>query len=69
MKNDYLDKLLSLDSKFQLHDTNSFRNMLLEARSLDPNYAKITIPQLNSEIINGDICKFYVDWLEEVHRQ
>ena len=39
MKNDYLDKLLKMDAKFQLHDTTSFRHMLLEARNSDPQYA------------------------------
>jgi hypothetical protein len=32
MKNDYLDRLLAQDAKFQLHDLTSFRHMLLKAR-------------------------------------
>jgi len=68
MKNDYLDRLLKQDSMYQLNDVTSFRHMLLKARENDPSYAMMPIPQLNSELINGDICKFYVDWLEEVHR-
>jgi hypothetical protein len=69
MKNDYLDRLLSLDTKFQLYDIQSFRHHLLKARASDPNFAKIPIPQLNNELINADISKFYLDWLEDVHRQ
>lgn len=44
MKNDYLDKLLANDTKFQLHDCNSFRHMLVKARASDPNYSNIPIP-------------------------
>jgi|DEB0MinimDraft_12_1074336.scaffolds.fasta_scaffold03050_5 hypothetical protein len=69
MKNDYLDRLLSLDSKFLLNDVNSFRHMLLRARKSDPNYTHIPVPQLNSELINPDISKYYIDWLEQVYRQ
>ena len=68
MKNNYLDQLLSQDAKFQLHDTESFRHQLLEARKKDPSYASVTIPQLSAELVNGDICKFYLGWLEDVHR-
>jgi len=39
MKNDYLDRLLAMDAKFQLHDVNSFRHMLLRARNNDPTLA------------------------------
>lgn len=69
MKNDYMDRLLSLDAKFQLNDIESFRHMLMKARNQDPNCAYYPIPQLNSELINPDISKFYIEWLEEVHRQ
>lgn len=69
MKNDYLGRLLQHDTKFQLNDITSFRHMLLKARASDPKYAKIQIPQLNSELINGDISKYYLNWLEEVYRQ
>jgi hypothetical protein len=69
LKNDYLDRLLALDAKFQLHDTDSFRQKLLRARANDPNYALVSIPQLNAELINEDISGFYLDWLEEVQRQ
>ena len=69
MKNDYLDKLLTNDSKYQLHDLTSFRHKLLRARQNDPEYAGIPIPQVNSELINGEISKYYVDWLEQVHRE
>jgi hypothetical protein len=69
MKNDYLDRLLALDAKFQLHDTDSFRQKLLRARANDPNYALVSIPQLNAELINEEISGFYLEWLEEVHRQ
>lgn len=44
MKNDYLDRLLALDAKFQLHDVDSFRQKLLRARASDPNYAGVSIP-------------------------
>jgi len=43
--------------------------MLLKARREDPNFAQVTIPALNSELINSDISKYYVDWLEQVYRQ
>lgn len=69
MKNDYMDRLLSLDAKFQLNDIESFRHMLMKARNQDPNCTFYPIPQLNSELINPDISKFYIEWLEEVHRQ
>ena len=68
MKNDYLDRLLTNDSKFQLHDIESFRHKLLKARKNDPAQSRIPIPQVNSELINGEVCKYYVDWLEDVHR-
>ena len=42
---------------------------MLRARANDPNYALVSIPQLNAELINEEISGFYVDWLEEVHRQ
>lgn len=35
----------------------------------DPNYSAMPIPQLNSELIDEKFGKFYLDWLEEVHRQ
>ena len=41
----------------------------MEARKKDPSYASVTIPQLGSELVNGDISKFYLEWLEEVHRK
>jgi hypothetical protein len=41
---------------------------LLEARKKDPSYASVTIPQLSAELVNGDISKFYLGWLEGVHR-
>ena len=44
MKNNYLEKLLEDDAKFQLHDTESFRHKLLMSRIEDPNYSKIPIP-------------------------
>ena len=44
MKNDYLDRLLTNDSKYQLHDVESFRHKLLRARQNDPEYAGIPIP-------------------------
>jgi hypothetical protein len=44
MKNDYLDRLLTNDSKYQLHDLESFRHKLLKARMNDPAYARIPIP-------------------------
>ena len=36
MKNDYLQKLLDLDSKYQLHDIQSFRHKLMQSRNNDP---------------------------------
>lgn len=69
MKNDYMDRLLTLDSKFQLNDIDSFRHMLLNSRNTDPSCSQFPIPQLNSELISSDLGKFYVDWLEDVHRQ
>jgi hypothetical protein len=69
MKNSYLDQLLLQDSKFQLHDVESFRHQLMDARKKDPSYASVTIPQLGSELVNGDISKFYLEWLEAVHRK
>jgi hypothetical protein len=69
MKNDYLDRLLQNDSKFLLHDIESFRHKLLRARMNDPGMASVPIPQLNSELINEDICKYYSEWLEEVHKE
>lgn len=69
MKNDYLDRLLAQDAKYQLHDITSFRQQLIKARQSDPDYAQITIPQLTAELVNGDICKYYLEWLENVHRQ
>ena len=69
MKNDYMDRLLADDAKFQLHDIQSFRLKLLEARNNDPNFAMVPVPQLNSELIDGDRCKLYIDWLEDIHRQ
>ena len=69
MKNDYLEKLLSDDAKFQLHDTESFRHKLLVSRIEDPNYSKIPIPQINSQLIDDQRGKFYLEWLEEIHRQ
>jgi hypothetical protein len=68
MKNDYLDKLLKNDSRYQLHDMESFRHKLLKSRMNDPAYARVPVPQVNSELINGEACKYYIDWLEEVHR-
>ena len=44
MKNDYLEKLLQNDSKFLLHDIESFRHKLLLSRAIDPSYAQIPIP-------------------------
>jgi len=44
MKNDYLDRLLSEDAKFQLHDVESFRHKLLRSRINDPHYAAHPIP-------------------------
>ena len=41
----------------------------MEARKKDPSYASVTIPQLGSELVNGDISKFYLEWLEDVHRK
>lgn len=41
----------------------------MRARQNDPDYAQITIPQLTAELVNGDICKYYLEWLENVHRQ
>jgi len=69
MKNDYLERLLAQDANFQLHDTVSCRRKLLRARASDPNFAQVPIPQLNSELINDEISGFYLDWLEDVHRQ
>ena len=81
LKNDYLDKLLSSDAKFQQHDAKSNRHLLLAARNNDPMYANIQIPQLNQDIINRDIKfiftpdkgepyeKSYLDWLEEIKRE
>jgi hypothetical protein len=68
MKNDYLDRLYSLDEKFNLYDLESFRHKLLQARMQDPSYEGVPIPQLNHELINGELGKFYLEWLEEVHR-
>ena len=69
MKNNYLDRLLDLDSKFLLSDTVSFRHMLMRDRQNDPTKTSIPIPMNNSELINSDLSKFYIEWLEEVHRQ
>lgn len=44
MKNDYIDRLYSLDEKFTLHDLESFRHKLLVARSQDPAYDGVPIP-------------------------
>jgi len=44
MKNDYLQRLLDEDAKFQLHDIESFRHKLLKARMIDPNAGQLPIP-------------------------
>ena len=41
----------------------------MEARKKDPSYANVPIPQLSSELVNGDVSKFYLEWLEDVHRK
>lgn len=68
MKNDYLQKLLDQDCKFDLHDLQSFRHKLMLARISDPQYAAVPIPGLNSELVDRAKCSFYVEWLEAVHR-
>jgi len=81
LKNDYLDKLLASDAKFQQHDAVSNRHLLLKARNNDPAYANMSIPQLNTDLINKDIKfifkpdkgdayeKSYLDWLEDIKRE
>ena len=68
MKNDYLDRLLSSDAKFLLHDMESFRHKLLIARKNDPRFSEVPIPALNSQLINENISEFYLDWLEDIYR-
>ena len=67
MKNDYMDRLLANDAKFQLHDIESFRQKLMRARINDPNYAQIPIPQLSNELVQQQ-AEYYRNWLESLFR-
>jgi hypothetical protein len=65
-KNEFLQKLLSEDSKNPLFQLKPFRHMLLEARAKDPELAKVIIPLLEKEIIENP---HLLDKLEVLYRE
>ena len=70
-KNHILQKLLLDDSQNPLFQLTPFRHMLLEARSKDPDLAKIIIPLLEKEIIENDdlLTKLEVLHREQAYRE
>lgn len=70
-KNGFLQNLLLEDSKNPLFQLVPFRHMLLEARSKDPDLAKIMIPLLEKEIIENDdlLTKLEVLHREQAYRE
>ena len=70
-KNEFLQKLLSEDSKNPLFQLKPFRHMLLDARSKDPEIARLKIPMLEKEILdNKDLMdKLEIIFREEAYRE
>lgn len=70
-KNEFLQRLLSDDSKNPLFQLKPFRHMLLEARAKDPELAKDVIPLLEKEIVENPrlLDKLEVLFREQAYRE
>ena len=64
-KNEFLQKILSDDSKNQLADITPFRHLLLQRRSTHHNFQQL-VPFLENEVIDPKIQDFYLSELEQI---